>query len=568
MAKKILKILALVLVALAIGIYFSYDYWLEKELKYRLSEIINKDPNRLYQYSFSKLNINLMDGSVDLTGIVIEPSAGAFDSLMSEHNNLRFILQLNLDEIRLDGFEITEFITTGNIKVKALTISEPRFEYFFHPGKEQAAHAMPLSNVFSDKFQTAELGTFRINNAEIKIIDQTKSGPTVIIHHLNIELTEARMDSITIRSYLPFAYADLSVNAAGITIDGGKDFSIKSDSMFFKVKERTFGLKNFQVNPKYNQKNFTQRYDVQKQWFAIKLDSLILNNINIDTFVRTGHIEVGKIEIVNPNIALYKDKRKPPPPFKKKLLPASAIKSIPWVIEIDSVLIKNGYISINETSALTGKDSHLTFEELNVLLLNFNNSQEKNKKSTIMTLTASTLVLGKAATNIRMRIDLSSATDRFTVSGNVGRVEGQTFNSVLEPMMGVKVIGGTVNEVSFAFTANDTLSTGTLDTDYEGIKLEVLSTDSIENKKSKKGFMTFAANTAIKSNNIKGRTSYLQGVISVARVPEKDVWPYLWHSIQGGLVSTLAPFTNSKDAKRQQKEVRRETREAKKVDKQ
>ena len=284
MTKKVFKILGIVLVAAAVGVYFSYDYWLEKELKYRLSEIINKDPNRLYQYSFSELNINLMDGSVDLRGINIHPSEDAFDSLMSETNELRFILQLTMDEIELNGFEITEFLTTGNIIVESLIITEPHFEYFFHPRKKQAKHAMPLSNVFNKNFKTAELGKLLINDASIKLVDQTNSGPTTTVHLLNIELTKAKMDSITLQSYMPFEHEKLSINAAGLSIDAGKLFSITSDSIFFNEESKSLGLKNFQVKPKYSQKNFTKLYDEQKQWFAIKLDSLVLNHINIDTF--------------------------------------------------------------------------------------------------------------------------------------------------------------------------------------------------------------------------------------------------------------------------------------------
>jgi hypothetical protein len=559
MVKKILKILGVVLAVLFAGIYFSYDYWLEKELKYRLSEIINKDPNGLYQYSFSKLNINLMDGSVDLKGIIILPAESAFDSLMSETNQLRFLLQLEMDEIQLNGFEITEFMKTGDIIVESLIISEPNFEYFFHPGKKQAKHAMPLSNVFSKNFKTAELGKFLINSAEIRIVDQTKSGPTTTIHQLNIEFSEARVDSNTLQSYLPFEHENLSINAAGLSIDAGKLFSITSDSLFFKVEDNSFGLTNFQINPKYSQENFTKLYDEQKQWFAIKLDSLILNHINIDTFVHTGHIEVGKVEVITPNIALYKDKSKSPPPFKKKLLPASAIKSIPWILEIDSVSIRNGYVSINETSGLTGQDSHLTFNELNGLLTNFNNDTSGREESTIMALNATTLVQNKALTAISIQFDLESPHDEFSVQGSVGSVVGSTFNPVLEPMMGVKVTGGIINSLEFSFTANDSISTGTLDMDYEKIKLEILNAKS--DKKTKKGFMTFAANTAIKSNNRIEKSTYLQGVIITTRVQEKDVWPYIWHSIQAGLVSTLAPFTNSKEEKQQQKEVRKEMRD-------
>ncbi len=564
MLKRILKILVGVIIVLVIALYFTYDYWLEKELRYQLSEIINKDPNSLYKYSFDKLDIHLMEGSVDLKGIIIEPTKAAFDSLNSKTNNVRILVHLEMEEIELEGFEITEFLTSGKIFVKSLTVSNPRFDYHFVPNKKQAKKAMLLNNVFSKKFKEANLDKFIIDNARIQIIDATKSGPTILIRNLRVELTKAHLDSITLKRFSPFDYEDIKVRAAGINVDISKDFSINSDSLIFNIEEEAFAIKNFQVNPKFSQKNFAGAYDIQKQWFAITLDSLIVNQINFDEFIQTGHIDIGRIDVISPNIGLYKDKSKPPPPFKKKLLPASAIKSIPWRLTVDSVMIENGFITINETSAVTGKDSNLTFNKLNGLLLNFTNDSLKLSQSPKMILAASTMVFDKALTTVSLEFDLTSSIDKFKVHGTVGKVEAVTFNPVLEPMMAVKVTGGIINSLVFDFTAMDTLSTGTLDADYVGIKLEILNKDTTANRKSKKGFMTFAANTAIKSNNHKGQSSYLQGIIKTARIQEKDVWPYLWHSIQAGLVSTLAPFRNTKEAKQQQKKVKQELRKEKK----
>ena len=565
MGKTILKILAGIIVGLAVIVYFSYDYWLEKKLKYQLSEIINKDPNSLYEYSFSKLNIHLMEGSVDLKGIKIRPTETAYDSLANEENGVRFLLNLNMEEIKLKGFEITKFLTTGIISAESLTITEPVFDYFFHPRKKKANSTLPLNSIFSDKFVEANLGVFSIENAQIKIIDQTRSGPAILIHHMDFELTKAHINSTTLQRFSPFDYEDIKIVAAGINIDASENFSIKSDSLRFRVKDETILIKNFQVNPKLGQKRFANKYQVQKQWFAITLDELVLNQIDFDSFVESGLVDIGKIELKSPNIGLYKDKSKPPPPFKRKLLPASAIKTIPWALSIDTVVITNGFVTINETSALTSKDSHLTLNKLNATVYNFTNDSGSKKNNPIMELNAASQVMGVAATQINMKFDLNSKIDEFSVHGSVGSVSGKTFNPVLEPMMAIRVTAGMVNHIEFSFTAMDTLSRGTLDADYKGMKLEVFKADSTAKKHHKQGLLSFAANTVVKSNNNKGRTNYIQGVIKSERVQEKDVWPYLWHSIQSGLVSTLVPVTNKKDAKQQQKQFRKDLRKDKKA---
>ncbi len=565
MLKKIARIFFAGVVVVGVVVYFSYDYWLEKQLKYKLSEIISKDPHNLYTYSFAKLNIHLLEGSVELKGITIKPKANAFDSLARLASGMRYLVELNLAKIELENFAIKEFLLTGRMYIRSLVIEQPEFKYYFHPRKKNTGKGMQLGSIFSDKFREANIELLIIDGATIEVVDYTKSGPAFTIENLTIELTRAHIDSATLEQFTPVTYTDIRAKAAGVRIAAMKEFEINSDSLIFKIEEQTIEVNNFQVNPKYNQKNFARAFPVQKQWFALQLDKLVLSKINFPEFVRSGKVEVGRIAIVSPNISLYKDKRKPLPPFHRKKLPASAIRAIPWNISVDSVSITNGNISINETSALTGRDSHLTLTALNALALNFTNDSLHTSTNHFLTLTASARVMNEAPTHLTMRFDLTSEADKFTATGHAGKVKATVFNPVLEPLMGVKVTDGTIYNLDFNFSAMDTLSTGTLDIEYEALKLQVMRTDTTAKKKNnKKGFVSLAANTVVKTNNLKTQGNYLQGVINTKRALGKDVWPFLWHSIQSGLVSTLVPITNNKAAKQQQKGVRQKLREKKK----
>lgn len=555
MKKRILLIIISIITILIIATYFSYDYWLERKLKYQFSEIISKDPNNLYTYSFTKLNIHLLEGSVDLYGVSIQPKENAFDSLISMSNGIRYLLSLSLDKIELNGFEIKKFLSTGKIYVNSLIISKPIFKYYFHPRKRKASSNLVLNNLFSDKFKEANIKDFLIHKALVKIIDFSKSGPAVTIQDLSVELKSAHLDSATLKQFTPIEYTDIQAKAAGVNINVAKDFELNSDSILFKVKEQTIELNRFQLNPKFSKKNFAKAYRVQKQWVALHLQKLIISQINFNEFVRTGAVDIGKMVLQIPNIALYKDKRKPLPPFKKKKLPASAINNIPWNIAIDSIAVNQGSISIEETSALTGKDSHLTINNLSALILNYTNDSVKQDESPQLTIDASALVMNKAATQIEMKFNLNSLNDHFIANGNVGKVDAKVFNPVLEPIMGIKVTSGTINNLNFYINAMDTLSTGNLDIEYKNIKIEVQHTDTKANK-NKKGFISLAANTIIKRNNLRTQGNYRQGIINTKRVLEKDVWPYLWHSIQSGLVSTMVPVTNNKEARHKQKKTR------------
>ncbi|GEM_PF-4930156 len=565
MLKKIARFFFAGVVILGVVVYFSYDYWLEQQLKHKLSEIISKDPNNLYTYSFTKLNIHLLEGSVELKGISIKPKANAFDSLARLASGMRYLIELNLAKIELENFAIKEFLLTGKMFIRSLAIEQPEFKYYFHPRKKNTGKGIQLGSVFSDKFSEANIELLSVEGATIEVVDYTKSGPAFTIENLTIALTKAHIDSATLKQFTPITYTDIRAKAAGVRIAAMKDFEINSDSLIFKIEKQTIEVNNFQVNPKYSQKNFARAFPVQKQWFALQLDKLVLSRINFPEFVHSGKVEVGHVAVIAPNIGLYKDKSKPMPPFRKKKLLASAIRAIPWSISVDSVSLTNGNITINETSALTGRDSHLTITALNALVLNFTNDSMHTSANHFLTLTASARVMSEALTQLTMRFDLTSEADKFTATGHAGKVKASVFNPVLEPLMGVKVTNGTIYNLDFNFSAMDTLSTGTLDIEYEALKLQIMRTDTTAKKKSnKKGFVSLAANTVVKTNNLKTQGNYLQGIINTERVLEKDVWPFLWHSIQSGLVSTLVPITNNKAAKQQQKGVRQKLREKKK----
>jgi hypothetical protein len=555
--KKSFIVLGAVVSVLLIAFYFSYDYWLEKELKYQLAEIINKDPNSLYEYHFEDLDIDLLNGSVDVTGISVEPRERAYDSLLADSSAVRFLLQLHLSEIELLEFEIREFINTGNITVRELRLDQPSFSYYFNPAKPKKQQKMPLSEIFSDQFKSANIKRLHILEGRLEIDNYLTEDPALVINYLDIELLDSYMDRQTLQNFSPVDYKEIKLVAGSISADISENFSIVSDSLYFDALDESFIIRDFEIQPKYNQQTWANMHQIQKQWFALKLGSVSLRKINLEHFVNSGEIKVGKIRVSEPNVALYKDKSKPEPPFKKKPLPASAINSIPIKINIDSLHIINGYVAIQETSKLTGLVSQISFYDLNGILTNFSNLPASERSSDIMELNASTLMYQKAPVNLSMKINLDSPTDQFFVTGQVGSVDMTAFNPVLEPMMAAKVLDGKLHELSFEFTAMDTLSTGTLDMAYSNAKIELLNPDNVE-QENKKGFLSFAANTIIKTNNDPTKSGYTQGMILTKRALNKDVWPYLWHSVQSGIISTLVPIMGSKEVRQQQKEQRQQ----------
>jgi hypothetical protein len=561
MKRKSLVIVFGILVAILAIAYFQFDSFVERAVRNKLTFLINQSPDKLYEYEFDNLNINLIDGSLTLHKVGLIPTQHAIDSVKSAGSSLRAIMAFRVDKIEMNGFEIRKFLNTGDLQIEDLLILRPEFKLLVNPDKKIKAtkKAGTFDEILTDKFTVAELNSFNIINATFSVANIKYDTNPLIIDSINFVLKNARADQETIEKFIPFEFSDFSFTSTGIHMDFSSDFTIESDKLEIDAALDFVKIFNFQIRPKLNFKAFSARYNMQKQWFALVVDELHLHRFNLDQLYTKGDLLVEKLEIFKANAALYKDKSKPAPPFKVKPLPATIIRNIPFKIDIDSVIIENAMITINEKSGLTGKISNLTFSQLNAVMVGFSNDSLHLSENPVMSCDVSTNVMNQAKVQMRLAFNLLSDSDEFTVSGQVDSVKAGIFNEVLVQMMAVEVKSGDIHRMDFEFIAMDTISKGTLDMEYNNVKIDILNPDL--DKTKKQGFRSLAANTVIKTHNRKTKPTYAQGVINVARVREKDVFPYLWHSIQSGLVSTLVPVTNKKEAKQQQKQARKKLKQ-------
>jgi len=548
---KFLKISGVVIVILSIVIYFYSDYFIEQKLKTELTKIINTDSLNYYNFSISELDLSIVTGSIAIKGVKIEPTPVALDSLKSSSSNVRVLVSFSCERIEMKSLEIKHFLRTGELLIEKFIIDKPSFVYSFNSRKKNNSKTLGLNNLFSDSFKKAELKQFIIDNADIKIRNIEKEHALMRVKKFKFKLTDAVVDATTINRFSPFDYSNIEFSADSLELNVSKDFEIFTGNLEFNAERNATIITNFKLTPTYGQKKFSRLNKVQKPWVAISLDTFKVIDIHFEKFIQQGIFEINKITLTNANVGLYKDKSKPEPPFKKQLLPASALRTMKMNLSIDTIEVKNSLIVINEKSGKTGQLGYLSFENLNVQAYGFTNDSTLLLANKYLSVYAQTNVMNVAKVNFEAHFDLLSTTDLHTVKAQVGPTKMKVFNKVLEPTMSVVVKSGNIISLNYQYTANDTEANGNLDFEYENVKLEVLSGD-VQTKKH--SFMSLAANTVIKSNNIKENPkNYTHGVIKAQRVQNKNIFPFLWHSVQSGIIYIMAPAFS--DVKKEEKKA-------------
>lgn len=542
---KAFKILGIIILALALITYLTSDYFVEKTLKTELSNLINKDSTNYYHFSISDLDLNIVSGSITLKDVKITPTASILDSLKHSSNNIRVLPEFSCSKIKMRSFEIKHFLSTQEIVIDKFIITQPKVKYIFNPDKAANRNTLTLHNVFSDKFKKATLNHFLIEDAYIEVININKKNPIVTLSNFDFTLTEATIDTTTIKRFSPFDYKNIEFSAKNLDLEIHSEFSISTQRLQFNAERNTTTIDNFKLTPKFSQKKFSQKFKTQKQWVKIELDTFKVSNINFEKLIQNGTFDIGKINLINAEVGLYKDKSKPEPPFKKKLLPASALRKLKIRLSIDTISVLNSKIEINEKSKLSGQVSYLSFNALNAGLYGFSNDSLELLKNRFLTLNAKAKIMNSARVDFQAKFDLLSERDIHFITANIGPTDIKVFNKVLEPSMLVIAKSGKLIMLEYTYTADDTSAKGTIDFEYDNVKIDVLNK---EEQTKKQGIISLAANTIIKSTNKKeNEKTYVQGVIKTERVQNKNIFPYLWNTVQSGIIYTMAPaFSETK----------------------
>ena len=536
-SKKVIYFIAIVLLVTIAAIYFGGNIYIKNKLESKLGELINTADNRLYDYKLGGLTIKLVSGSIKLSDISVKSTDYAIASVKDITNDLRMVGDFTIEEILLEGFDIQKFLKTGEIELNQFRVLNPSFTVHHNIEKNNPDTTTVLSSTLSDKFISAALGSLYIQNANLAIKEVNQKGADLNINTIHINLTESYADLETIKQSFPFNFENITLSSSGLHMDISEFYEIRSDQISFDIQSRSLAIDHFKLIPKYTHKELEKinKYNISEYQF--NADRLVIEGINFSKFKNQGKIQANLVKGINNQLTVYNNKNKPFPPSKEKLLWATALRKIPLTFTIDTLKMENSTVSVHEKSEITQRVSNLFFNEMNVTVLGISTDSATIRENNFMQVNASTRFLGKGKVDLTIKVDLTSLEDNYWVTGKMGHINAVEFNQVLNPLFNANATEGEIHQTHFNFSANKYKSYGTIDMEYEDLKLELHS----NHKKKKNRFSSMLVNSLVKKNNVKTRKNYKQGHIGTERDKNKSFFNYLWKSIQSGLVDTLVP---------------------------
>ncbi len=550
--RKRVKTLLIVIFVTGLLAFTGLKLKLEPYIKNKIRAELNKNPKRLYEIFFDDIDINVFNGSVKIDNLTITPRDTA--KFLLENDAIRGLVSVQTKLLHVKEFKIVEFFKTKSMSMDKITVENVMINYLSNPKAKPPERNMSgnIEQVIPDKINSINVNYFEILRAGFSYtLVEKPEEPLFSIDSLSVAVENIRVDSATIQQTFPFTFTHIDMNTRHITYTPLKYYTLSTSGIRFDVQDSALTIAQFKLSPKYGKEEFNRQIKYNTDLFSISIDSIIVKGIKANELAAGNTLHLNYINIENPNVEIYRDKRLPDAPFKHKVLITGGLNKVSLKFVIDSVNIKNGKLAYGEMSDGADKPGNVFFNPFNLKALNITNDSLTIENNSHLDMDFSGKIMGKSDLNAHLTFFLERNNEYFTVSGSLDPIAAAEFNPMVEGLMPVTITSGNVKQAKFGFKATDDVSDGELILIYENLMVDVSKLNDMDKKS---GGLSAGANLLINNSNLPGDNRYTTGRIHFERRKDKFIVNYLWNSVKTGIISIATPIANkNKKLERQEK---------------
>jgi len=500
---KILIIIGGSVVLLFLAVFFLLTY-LENKIDAKLTSIHSKA---------SSIDIGLWDQSIVFNGITLGISE---DSINSADQFLK------LQRASLRGINVYDLMINNILLADELTVDNGTLYYTRDTKHKDSTDRAVLNAAFSFR-------NFVANNIETQIRTDTIVNLTAVV---DCHLTDVnfKIDSI---GKFDYDVRGARIIARRISFNrhegthGGTIAQLTYNSL-----NRVATLDSTRVVPNYGKFEIGKHFGQQKNHITAVFPKITIEGLPLDKMLDSTFV-ASRIEILSFNITAFKDKRLP---FLKKeivSMPMETFLKLPFRVTVDSILIKDSHITVEEFPEGSAQRIHVTFNHVSGKFARLNNRIVKGD-STVATLQAHGLLMNKGIVDAVFKFPLDGS-PIYTAKGSISKMPFTELNEALANTAALQVQSGFLNSLKFDFKYTDQSSIGKLVINYKDLKLSGLKKD-----KGIDRIKTLLINMFIKNDKTRQLPeSERTGIINVERNRKKFIFNLWWLSIRDGLESSI-----------------------------
>ena len=255
------------------------------------------------------------------------------------------------------------------------------------------------------------------------------------------------------------------------------------------------------------------------------------------------------VQVVNPVITIFRDKR---PPFRGgiiKPLPVNSIRRIGIPVSLSRINVENGKLSYIEKHADTRAEATVFLTNINGAISNIKNRNLSETDSLALALNAN--LLDSAYIDLRVKQSYTDSLSGFLMTLRAKPTSLAFLNPVLTPLSNVIITSGSVDSLHLRAIGREHLALGEMKMYYHDLRIKLVTPGSPDKTSFKTRLMTSIANAFIIKKHNKGRT----GLVYFERLRDRSFFNYIVKITFSGFATSVGFKKNKKYRKLYEREL-------------
>lgn len=520
-------------IAVFICIQLSFTFYFNNSIKSELQEQVSIQSNGEYQLKIDKLNTNIFNQSVFLSGFFL-------NSVKEKNvNAAKYIASAR--EINLIDFKLWPFLFNKDLIVDRMELLSPsgyiiRSTEEYYTSTKDTSKKFSLYNLLSGHLHSLTIKKIEIINSDIKVYDNAKDTlPSISSGDNSVEILNFIVNETAEKAGRLFLadQVDLEIRNFSYT---AKDslYSISIKKLVASYTDSVLTLDQIKVIPNFSKKEFASEAGKQTDRMKISIQSASYNKMNVKLFFERNWFIARQLKIDSLSISAYRDKNDSGTHERKKSL-QQLIRSIPAYTSIDSIQLEHSIVTYEEVGIGSTKPGKISFDNLNASITGFTNDTSIFSRIVALKINASCNFMNKGKLTALYGFPLNTDKMVFDCSGKLTDMPLPAINPMLKPNTNVLIKDGVIDSMIFSFHANEIESRGSMKLIYRKLQIELL--DKRNKKESTlKNLLSFLAHRLIiKEENPSPKEPVRITEINYPWDGYHFIFNYSWKSILSGI---------------------------------
>ncbi|HET8839787.1 MAG TPA: hypothetical protein VFM82_12425 [Flavobacteriaceae bacterium] len=496
--KKGIAIVLSVAAGICLGIFILNNV-LEKKVAEFLSENF---PNETLTYK--TLDVNMLFSELELCEIYF-----------TSGNQ-----KISTQKLEVNGIHFWQLLMDGKVEVQSIFIDKPQITYF----KGAADSTEKETDTFK---RNVEIHRLEIDDGHFALFG--KEGNRIFsVKRLDLEINDIYLDGETLKRKIPFDYGKHFVKIENLFCDCDEYHNIQIAKFYFSNKK--IRAKNLELLPKYSRPEFRKKVSHERDIYNLKIASLSFDNPKFGFNAENLFFTSTLLRIEGADFKIYRDKTLPDDTRYKELY-SEKLREAKLKLDIKNVEISESFIQYQERIKFDRSLGTVAFYDVNAEISNLTNRNLADENFPLTKVNVRAHFMNTTDLYVNWEFRVNDEDERFTISGNAGKIPPAAMNPFFVPAMQIKAKGN-LDALYFNFGGNNIRGNGDLRVNYSDFKIEVLKKNGDKNK-----FLSAIANLFVKKSPKNGTVT--TSGIAVVRDQTKSFWNYFWTLIEEGLLKSM-----------------------------